>query len=261
MSTSLGIETPVARVGGVPLHEPGEALDAAALRQRACSELLRQAAIEAGLLAADDPAPAGGVMSEAASAAIEALLDRDVPMPTPDEAAARRHYDAHRPRYARGERVLARHVLYAVTPGVEVGALRARAEALLLSLRCADAGGESFAAEAARWSNCPSGAHGGSLGWLTREECAPEFARELFGSAEVGVLPRLVHSRHGLHVVEVLQREPGVTPEFEQVRAEVTASLARQAWTTRLRQVLQQLAGRAELHGIELDAAATPLVQ
>ena len=43
------------RVNGVALHTPGEALDAEALRQRACTELLRQAAIAGGLLDADDP--------------------------------------------------------------------------------------------------------------------------------------------------------------------------------------------------------------
>ena len=52
-------------------------------------------------------------------------------------------------------------------------------------------------------------------------DCAPEFARELFGHAEVGVLPRLVHSRFGLHVVEVLEREPGVAQPFEAVRGAV----------------------------------------
>ena len=48
---------------------------------------------------------------------------------------------------------------------------------------------------AASTSNCPSGAQGGDLGWLRREDVAPELARELFGQAEIGVLPRLVHSR------------------------------------------------------------------
>jgi hypothetical protein len=46
-----------AQVNGVPLHRPARALDADTLRQRACTELLRQAAQRAGLLAAADPAP------------------------------------------------------------------------------------------------------------------------------------------------------------------------------------------------------------
>ena len=67
-------------------------------------------------------------------------------------------------------------------------------------------------------ASCPTAPvvlQGGDLGWLTSNDCAPEFARELFGHAEVGVLPRLVHSRFGLHVVEVLQREPGIVQPFE----------------------------------------------
>lgn len=250
------------RINQVLLAEPTELLDDATLRQRACSELLRQAAIAAGLLAADDPEPEAGAMSEAASAAIENLLDHELQLPEPSEEACRRHHAAHAARYAVGERVHARHVLFAVTPGVEVVALRQRAEGCLLDLRCQDAGTEDrFPAVAAATSNCPSGAAGGDLGWLTAADCAPEFARELFGQAEVGVLPRLVHSRFGLHVVEVLAREPGTVPAFESVHAAVAQALRQQAFATALRQYLQLLAGQARVEGVELDAAASPLVQ
>ena len=64
----------LAQVNGVVLAYPNEQLTAEALRQRACAELLRQAAIRAGLLAEDDPLPLGGAMTESASAAIERLL-------------------------------------------------------------------------------------------------------------------------------------------------------------------------------------------
>ena len=66
----------IASVNGVALHAAGEILPPEELRQRACTELLRQAAMRAGLLPADDPLPADGVISEAASLAIEALLER-----------------------------------------------------------------------------------------------------------------------------------------------------------------------------------------
>jgi peptidyl-prolyl cis-trans isomerase C len=48
---------PLPQVNGVVLAYPHEGLTTEALRQRACAELLRQAAIQAGLLAADDPLP------------------------------------------------------------------------------------------------------------------------------------------------------------------------------------------------------------
>ncbi len=251
-----------ASVAGIPLHAEGESLDLPALRQRACTELLRQAAMRAGLLAADDPPSRDGAISEAASAAIEALLDRELQVPEPADDACRRHHAAHAATYTTGERVQVRHVLFAVTPGVDVVALRQRAEACLLDLRCHDGSeGKRFGAVARECSNCPSGAEGGELGWLEAADCAPEFARELFGQADVGVLPRLVHSRFGLHVVEVLGREPGVAQPFEAVRGAVALALRQQAFVTALRQYLAVLAGAAEIDGVELEAADTPLVQ
>lgn len=247
----------VARVNGVALHEidaqVGEWPDAATLRQRACTELLRQAAIAAGLLAGDDPPPAAGVPSEAAVAAIEAWLDRELALPVPDETVCRRHHAAHAARYAVGERVRLRHLLFGVTPGVDVNALRGRAEACLLELRCDPS---PFAERASALSNCPSGQQGGELGWLRAEDCAPEFAREIFGHGEVGVLPRLVATRFGWHVIEVLEREPGAVPPFEAVRAQVQQALQQQAFATALRQRLQGLAEAARLEGFDFDAIA-----
>ena len=250
----------IAKVNGAALNTPEEALAPEELRQRACTELLRQAAQRAGLLeAADAPTP-DGVISEAAAAAIEALLERELKVPEPDEEACRRHHAAHASAYSPGERVRVRHILFAVTPGVDVTALRKQAEPVFLDMRSQD-GPEAFAEAARKWSNCPSGADGGDLGWLTAADCAPEFAREIFGRAEVGVLPRLVHSRFGLHVVEVLERVPGTPQPFESVRSAVALSLRQQAYVTALRQYLQVLAGAATLEGVDLEAADTPLVR
>ncbi|MBD9406165.1 peptidylprolyl isomerase [Acidovorax sp. ACV02] len=251
----------VARVNGVALNAPHESLDEEALRQRACTELLRQAAQQAGLLPASDVPGALGAISVQASDAIEQLLERELDLPDPSEEACRRYHEAHPAAHAQGERAQLRHVLFAVTPGVDVKQLRLRAEALLIELRCADDGGAQFAKAAAQWSNCPSGQQGGDLGWLTRADCAPEFAREVFGGAEIGVLARLVHSRFGLHVVEVVARDPGQQPSFEEVRQAIALTLRQQAWVNALRQYLQLLAGAAVVEGVALDAADTPLVQ
>ncbi len=260
---SLPERTPdVARINGVDLHAAQEALAAEELRQRACTELLRQQAQRAGLLDASDACNADGTTSEAATAAIETLLDQSIALPEPSDEACRRYHAAHEANYSTGERAQLRHVLLAVTPGVDVKALRQRAEALLIELRCAEPRSDAFGEAARQWSNCPNGAEGGELGWLARDDCAPEFAREVFGgSAEIGVLPRLVHSRFGLHIVEVRGRLAGQARPYEQVRDAVATALRRQAWVNALRQYLQLLAGAAELRGVELDAAATPLVQ
>ncbi|HEX2010145.1 MAG TPA: peptidylprolyl isomerase [Roseateles sp.] len=253
----------VAMVNGVPLHGEGESPDPESLRQRAYSELLRQAAQRAGLLAVGDVPALDGLLSEAASGAIEQLLEREVRTPEPDEASCRRYFEAHAARFALGERVHARHILFSVTPGIALAELRQRAEGLLVSLRCVDA--EAFARAAAEWSNCPSGAQGGDLGWLARSDCAPEFGAELFGQDEanthVGVLPRLLSTRFGFHIVRVEAREPGQRQGFEAVQAAIAQTLRQQAYVTALRQYLNLLAGAASVQGLLLEGADSPLLQ
>ena len=99
------------------------------------------------------------------------------------------------------------------------------------------------------------------LGWLVAADVAPEIAREIFGRAEIGVLPRLVHSRFGLHVVEVQERDRGAAPSFDEVRGAVATSLRRHSYVTALRQYLRVLAGEARVEGVDLEGAESPLVQ
>ena len=73
---------------------PDLALGDEELRQRACLELLRQAAQRMeGLLDADDAPSTDGVISEAAANAIEALLEREIVLPLPSDDACRRHFE------------------------------------------------------------------------------------------------------------------------------------------------------------------------
>jgi len=242
-------EMTIARVNDVALHEPGEPLTDDVLRQRACTEILRQEAIAQGIERSTD------------TQAIEALLEQEIVVPEPTEDACRRYFESNPARFTRGERLSLRHVLFAVTPGVDVKALRQRAEALLLDLRCADTASDAFAAAAKQWSNCPTGANGGDLGWVTQDDCAQEFAQQVFGQQTVGILQRLVHSRFGFHVVEVCSREPGMQPAFDDVRQAIALRLRHQTWSNALRQYLQVLAGKARVEGVDIEGAQRPLVQ
>lgn len=251
-------------VNGVRLHGPGERLTPDELRERAHTELLRQAAVRQGRLPAQDVAVAPP-LNAAERTAIEAMLDDEVHVPTVDAEACRRHYEANRPRYVVGQARHVRHILFAVTPGVDVTRLAQRAEAALLELTRQDAGPGRFEELAQTLSNCPSGARGGDLGWISPEDCAPELANELFHLRDsawgMGVHPRLVHSRHGLHIVEVLGRRNGTLPPFEAIADCIADELALQARAIAWRQYMQILVGEAELRGIELDGAGSPLVQ
>ena len=77
----------------------------------------------------------------------------------------------------------------------------------------------------------------------------------------MGLRPRLVHSRYGLHIVEVLGRKQGRQLAYDDVCLRITVELAQQSRATALHQYIQLLAGRATLESVDLQAADTPLVQ
>ena len=253
-----------AKINGFRLHTQDQTPEPQDLRQRAYAELLRQAAQAAGLLDTSDVTALDGVQSAAASQAIEALLEQELCIPAPDEGECRRYYAAHPSKFRVGEKVLAQHILFAVTPGVDVNALRQRAEGLLVGLRC-ESDSSAFSRAAKQYSNCPSGAQGGLLGWLTRADCAPEFSAALFAQDDtdnhIGVLPRLVSTRFGFHIVEVLERDAGLLSAFETVRVAIASSLSQRAYITALRQYLSRLVAQAEVEGLELEAAHGELLQ
>ncbi|MDP4078257.1 peptidylprolyl isomerase [Acidovorax sp. A1169] len=254
----------IASINGIHLHDAGEVLGEQTLRERACTELLRQQAVSAGLLprftGLNAPEPDDDMRR-----AIEALLEAEVHSPEPGLEECRRHYEAHKPRFVVGQALHVRHILFAVTPGVPVNALAQRAEAALLELSRQGVSIDRFAQLANELSNCPSSAQGGDLGWITPQDCAPELAKALFLQNDaiqaLGLHPRLVHSRFGLHIVEVLEREAGRLPEFAELQAQIGARLALQSQATALRQYMQLLVGQADVEGVELEGADTPLVQ
>ena len=254
----------VPSINGITLHEPGETLSLQALRERAYTELLRQQAVAAGLL------PRYGGLSyrepdEAQRQIMETMVEAAVDVPEPSESECQRHYEAQKNRFIVGQALHVRHILFAVTPGVNVHALSQRAEVALLELTRKNVSPGHFEKLAGELSNCPSSAQGGDLGWLTPEDCAPELANELFFQSDsrwgMGVHPRLVHTRFGLHIIEVLGRKKGRLPEFTELREQISARLKLQSRTTALRQYMLLLVGEAKVEGIELEGADSPLVQ
>lgn len=254
-----------ASINGIALHEPGEALDAETLRERAFTELLRQHAVHQGLLPRSSSSLVAPALSDAERQVLERMTDDEVGAQTPTEEECRRYYESHKAQFTVGQARHVRHILFAVTPGVNVHALSRRAGTALLELTRKDADPGRFEQLAATLSNCPSGAHGGDLGWITPEDCAPELANELFYQTEpglgMGVRPRLVHTRFGLHIIEVLGRRNGQLPPFEELREQIVQRLSHQSRATALRQYMQLLVGQARVEGIELEGAASPLVQ
>jgi peptidyl-prolyl cis-trans isomerase C len=199
-----------------------------------------------------------GIAGESADERIEALFAQEVTVPQADAQACLRYYQSQPERFRSGDLVQARHILFQVTPAAPLDLLRGTAEAILAELQARP---ERFAELAAQYSNCPSGAVGGSLGQLSRGQCVPEFEELLFRLADGELAGRLLETRFGLHIVQVERRIAGAAIPFEAVQAQIADELQRQSWQRALHQYLHILVGRANIEGVELEGADSPLVQ
>jgi peptidyl-prolyl cis-trans isomerase C len=251
-------------INGVALQYEGETCDPNTLRERAYAELLRQEAIRHGLLP-PVPVTLAPALTENDQHAIDGMLDTQVTVPTPSVQECQRYYDAHRQMLAVGQSRQIRHILFAVTQGVNVTALAQKAESTLFELRKPDVAVERFEQLASELSNCPTGAQGGELGWLTPQDCAPELAKELFFNQEssetLGIMPRLVQTRHGFHIIDVQAFTLGKLPEFDVIHPQLRLRLQAQSKVTALRQYMTLLVGRSEVQGLYLEGSASDLVQ
>ena len=123
------------------------------------------------------------------------------------------------------EEVRARHILVESED---------EAKALLEQLK----NGADFATLAKEKSKDPGAAEGGDLGYFTKDQMVPEFADVAF-KMYPGQLSNPVKTQFGWHVIKVEDRRTKQPPEFDKVKDQIEAFLARKAQTdfiTKLRQ-------------------------
>lgn len=174
-----------------------------------------------GKLAAERGLARGG---QASRHAVDALLADGLRQePGPGEVA--RYYQAHAGEFARPERVKVRQIL---------AEDRADAEKALQAI----AGGEPFEAVARRVSRDPSAASGGYQGELTRADLPPVFAEVIF-SLKPGEVSRMVPADYGVHIFQVIERQPAAVVPLAEARGEILDRMRQERADRLLRSLVQ----------------------
>lgn len=233
----------------------------AAARALVVRELLLQAAEHLGISeVAPLEDPKTGRRETREETLIRAVIERAVSIPVPDEDAYRRYYDNNRHRF-RGEDIFeAAHILFLADPEDEAATARAKEQATAALSQVLETP-NAFGALAKELSACPSAAQGGNLGQITRGQTAPEFETFLFNLEEGQICPVPVRTRFGYHVLRLDRRIEGRQLPFEAVKDRIAGYLREHAWRQAVSQYLQLLVGQADIRGIELRGATSPLVQ
>jgi len=252
-----GVEIPASAIAAEMQYHPASDREAA-WQDAATALVLRQLLLREAARLAIAAEPDGEGAPEEAT--IRALIRREVATPQPDDATLRRYWTANRARFRAPDVYEAAHILFAAAPEDEAARARAKAAASEALAVLGDAP-ERFAALAAERSDCPSRSAGGRLGQQSRGDLVAEIETFVFALEEGQICPVPVASRYGFHVLRLDRRVIGGDLPFESARPRVEAVLASQCWQRAVSQYLRILAGRSEIGGIDLPAAATPLVQ
>lgn len=192
-------------------------------------------------------------------AATRLLLEREVKVPECDEATCVRYFESNRGRFHSAPLLAVRHILLECAPDDAEARHQALSQAEVLLLSLEEAPG-AFAELALKYSACPSKAQGGSLGQVSKGQTVPELERQLFTLAP-GLASKPLESRYGWHVVCVDQRIEGQPLPYEVVATAIRTQLQQGVWQKALVQYLQTLVGAADVRGIALQGADSPLVQ
>ncbi|XSC45360.1 peptidylprolyl isomerase [Bradyrhizobium sp. RDT10] len=240
-----------------PAEKPILAWQAAA-RALVVRELLLQESARLGI-EAEPLCDAEGRSETDEEAAMRALIEREVATPEPDEAACLRFYEQSRQRFRSGDLYEAAHILIASRPDNVAARMEARrtAENILAAVRSDPA---LFAEFARSHSACKTSAQeGGRLGQLTRGQTVAEFeaALQRMRPGEFAI----AETRYGFHIIRLDQHAPGQVLPFELARDRIADYLTASVQHRALAQYVSVLAGRAEISGVTLAAAASPLLQ
>ncbi len=163
---------------------------------------------------------------------------RDYTIDTPDDQTLQTYYDAHSAVYTEPEKRHAMHILLTTEKsGGDEASLNALAEKLMQELRQ----GADFATLAKEYSADPgSTENGGDLGWFGKGAMVPEFDEAVF-KAQAGDLVGPVKTQFGLHIIKVVEVQPGQLRPFADVKDQVIKDWTKAQRETRFASDLAQL--------------------
>lgn len=192
------------------------------------------------------------IEAEDEASALEALLEQEVSVPAVAADEVLRYFEGNRQKFRSGDLFEARHILFdTVTAERAERTERVRkAEGVLLLLK---GNPENFEQVAKETSTCTTAKLGGQLGQLSHGSVVPEFWSALLGHGKPGLLPHLVKTRFGHHIVQIDRCAMGQPLPFEAVQVKIADYLATRLSTLMYQQYVATLIEHADIQGIDLS--------
>ena len=135
-------------------------------------------------------------------------------------------YESNPEFFKKPEQVRASHVLVRLDAGAST-ADKNQAREKVESIKKSSEQGEDFAALAQKFSDCPSKAKGGDLGYFARGQMVKPFEDAAFG-LDVGKLSEVVETEYGYHLIKVIDKKAERKMGFKEVEKDIEQYLIAQ---------------------------------
>ena len=149
--------------------------------------------------------------------AIQQFIDAHIAQKaTVSDQEIKTFYESRPGLFKQPEQVRASHILIKVEPQADESqktAARKRIEEIQQRLQK----GEDFAALAQEFSQCPSSAKGGDLGYFRRGQMVKPFEEAAF-ALKPGEVSDVVETKFGYHLIKVIEKKPETTIAFEDIK-------------------------------------------
>ncbi|MEA2014555.1 MAG: peptidylprolyl isomerase [Thermodesulfobacteriota bacterium] len=156
--------------------------------------------------------------------AIQKLIEQDVISKFEiSEKDAKDYYDEHMDHFKQPEKIRASHILIKVEPGSDES-VKAEALKKIKKIQKELGKGGKFEELAKKYSDCPSGAKGGDLGYFGKGQMVKPFEDAVF-SLKPGEISDIIETDFGYHLIEAGDKKAEALTEYKDVKGKLTQYL------------------------------------
>ena len=180
--------------------------------------------------------------------AVQAFIDKKFDV-TEEEIKAQ--YESDPSISKQPAQVRASHILIKVSPNADESQ-KEEARKKTEEIRDRLNAGEDFSALAREFSECPSNAKGGDLGYFSRGRMVKPFEDAAF-ALEPGETSDIVQTRFGYHLIKVVDKKPESTIAYNDAKEKIEQRLRMQKTQEEMRQYIEKLKEEANIESFLTD--------
>ncbi len=184
---------------------------------------------------------------------IKEFVDKEfVQKITIPDKESKAYYESNPDLFKQTEQVQASHILINIDPHADASQ-KAEARKKIEKIKERLQKGEDFAALAKEFSQCPSNAKGGDLGYFRRGQMVPPFEQAAF-ALKPGTISDIVETKFGYHLIKVIDKKPESTIPYKDVKERLEQRLKQKKIQKEITLYVEQLKEKAKVERFPTDA-------